>query len=191
MIEKLAAVLTPRHRRAHVTKQESSSLDLPKAAVASSFGLGYSPVAPGTVATIIPAGICWALQTFTPQATSVVGIAVGLALSCILTVGLGEWAERYWGRKDPRRMVLDEWAGYFFTVLFFQAANPLMTLVLAFLATRIFDIIKPPPARQLEKLHAGWGVLLDDLAASVYAVIALHALQWAGAFRPLEKLFGA
>lgn len=177
-------------KEAQSPNQEISAIDFIRAAIASSFGLGYSPVAPGTVATIIPAAVCWGLETFTTPVSATVGIAVGLAVSCVLTVALGEWAETFWDRKDPRRMVLDEWAGYFFTVLFFRAATPFMTLVFAFLATRFFDIIKPPPARQLEKLHAGWGVLLDDLAASVYAVIALYALQWAGALRPVERLFG-
>jgi phosphatidylglycerophosphatase A len=167
----------------------AASADFFKAAVSSSFGLGYSPIMPGTVASIVPAAICCALERYTAETTATIGIALGLALSCALTVGLGEWAERYWGRKDPRRMVLDEWAGYFLTVLFFRAATPLMTLILAFLTTRICDIIKPPPARRLEKLPAGWGVLLDDLAASVYAVVALHGLQWLGAFKRLEELF--
>ena len=92
---------------------------------------------------------------------------------------MGPWAERYFGRKDPQAFVLDEVAGLLFTLLFFRIPHaPLHTLAWAFVFTRVFDIVKLPPAKQLEKLPHGWGVLLDDLASSVYAVLALWLIHW-------------
>jgi len=105
-------------------------------------------------------------------------IAAALAVSCVLSIALGDWAQRYWGRKDPRTFVLDEIAGFFVTVLLFRADSLLMTCVLAFVATRFCDVVKPPPARQLESLPAGWGILLDDLAASLYAAASLHIVAY-------------
>ena len=71
-----------------------------------------------------------------------------LVASSVLCVALCPWAERYWGKKDPGRCVLDEVAGYFVTVLIFRTPNLWLTVVWTFLASRVFDIVKPPPARQ-------------------------------------------
>ena len=78
--------------------------------------------------------------------------------------------------KDPRRFVLDEVAGFLVTVLLFRTPDPILTAIWAFLFSRIMDIVKPPPARLLERLPAGWGILLDDVVASLYAAALLHIL---------------
>ena len=146
--------------------------------VATSFGSGFSPFAPGTVGTI-PAVIGYLLIAQIADTRWQVGlIGFVLVLSCFFSVALGPWAERYWAKKDPRNFVIDEVAGYFLVVLFFRVENVWMTALWAFLAARFFDILKPPPARQLEALPAGWGMLLDDLAASIYAVVFLYLGVW-------------
>ena len=66
------------------------------------------------------------------------------------------------------------------TVLLFHPSPPITTTLWAFPVTRIIDILKIPPARRLERLPAGWGVLADDLLGSVYAAAALHLLRFAG-----------
>jgi phosphatidylglycerophosphatase A len=101
-----------------------------------------------------------------------------LVLACLISVLLGEWAERYWSKKDPRQFVLDEVAGFYLTVLLYQGPSLFWTTLWAFLATRIFDIVKPPPAAQAQRLNAGWGILLDDLLASLYAVGFLYVSGW-------------
>ncbi len=106
-------------------------------------------------------------------------------LSCILSVYLGAWAEKFWGGKDPRHFVLDEVAGFFLTVLLFRVPDLGLTVLWGFVATRAFDVIKPPPASSLEVLPAGWGILIDDLIASLYAAAFLHV-----ASRLLPSLFG-
>ena len=96
----------------------------------------------------------------------------GLLVSSGLTVGLGPWAVAYFGRKDPQPCVMDEVAGICLTNLLLPTTTVLrqgMVLGTALLAFRLFDITKPPPARQLESQPFGWGILLDDLAAAVYA----------------------
>ena len=80
------------------------------------------------------------------------------------------------GRKDPGPVVLDEAAGICLTLLFQPFKHGAWVFVAGFLAFRLFDITKPPPARQLEKLPAGWGILLDDLAAAVYANLLCQLL---------------
>ena len=137
----------------------------------STFGLGFLPLVPGTwgslggvaIALLLPAG-SWHLA---------VGIAV-LAASA-LTVALGPAAQRAAGREDPQQVVMDEVAGVLVTLAVVPAMAPLQ-VGFGFLFFRAFDILKPPPARWLERLPGGWGILLDDLAAALYAMAALWAL---------------
>jgi len=146
-------------------------------ALCSSFHLGYSPVAPGTVGSLPAAGIYWIIAVFAAPENHTLYLSAALLISAGLTIGLGSWAERFW-KKDPRQFVLDEYAGYFLTVLLFRVPSVWLTIAWTFVFTRIFDILKPPPGRRLESLPGGWGILLDDLAASLYAAAALHLLKY-------------
>lgn len=105
-------------------------------------------------------------------------LGVTFARACVVH---GQWAESRWGRKDPGQVVADEVAGQALTLLglpWAAAATSdalVRNLALAaagFFFFRLFDVLKPPPARGLERHPGGWGVLLDDLAAGVYALIA-------------------
>jgi len=144
--------------------------------VASCFGLGYLPVAPGTFGALPGVGIFLAIVLWTPAAFHTWLILAALAAVCIVTLVLSPWAERYWKKKDPGTFVTDEVAGFLATVLLFRRGDLLLMTIWAFAVTRIFDIIKIPPARQLERIHGGWGILLDDLSASLYAAGFLHLL---------------
>ncbi len=109
-------------------------------------------------------------------------IPVGVLAACVLSIQLGAWAIRRFGREDPRPFVLDEFAGQWIAL----ALMPGATLsddwtyfgwfATQWLLFRFFDVSKLPPARQLERLPAGWGILCDDLMAGVYANIAGQAL---------------
>jgi phosphatidylglycerophosphatase A len=107
---------------------------------------------------------------------------VGLILFCGLNLWLGRWSIVHFGDKDPSRFVLDEAAGICLTMLFLPASAGRMLaikLLAVFLTFRVFDITKPPPARQLESLPSAWGILMDDLAAAVYANLACQIiLRW-------------
>lgn len=155
-------------------------------AVGTALGLGYAPVAPGTAGALLGVAIFVAIALAAPAALQTWLIALALVVVSVLTVALTPWAERYWKKKDPGNYVLDEVAGFLVTVLLFRAPNLWLTVIWAFVVTRVLDILKPPPARQLERLPAGWGVLADDLCTSLYAVGLLHI----GA-ACLPRLFGA
>ncbi len=127
-----------------------------------------SAVVPVLVAVLLSAGV-------RGIAFDIVLVVTGsaFAVSC---VRWGAWAEGRYG-KDPGRVVADEVAGQSLALLFlpwrelpehvgFDAA----LLSTGFLAFRAFDIVKPPPARQLERLGGGWGILMDDVAAGIYAL---------------------
>ena len=143
----------------------------PLVALASGFGAGYAPIVPGTFGTLaaVPFAVA-GLWLLTPLAFALAAIAfVPLAILA------ADAAVRAYGEKDPGRVVVDEWAGYFLTV----ALHPpdLWTIGLGFFVFRVLDVIKPPPARQLERLPGGAGVVLDDVAAGLYSHLALRLLR--------------
>lgn len=151
-------------------------------AIISGMGTGYLPVAPGTwgsaAATIIFLVACYALPgAFTSVQVILLDV---LAISSLGCVALGAYAEKAFGRKDPSQCTIDEWAGQSLTFLLLPLGTGPWTWWLAaglgFVAFRFFDIVKVPPARQLEALPSGWGVLLDDLAAGVYANIVCQLI---------------
>jgi phosphatidylglycerophosphatase A len=87
--------------------------------------------------------------------------------------------ERESGREDPGHVVIDEVAGQWIALIY--ARVNLSHLLAGFLFFRLFDIVKPWPARQLEGLPEGWGIMFDDVAAGVYALLLMQALQhWIG-----------
>ncbi len=120
-------------------------------------------------------------------------LVLGISLAALLSVRWGPWAIARYGRKDPKQFVLDEFAGQWVALLSLPVAvgatpNVLaVALLVQFVLFRIFDILKPPPARQLERLPAGWGILLDDLFAGLYANLCGQAL-WH--FSPLAQWLG-
>ena len=122
---------------------------------------------------------------------SAVGLLLWIALPKILWLQLvviavvavvGSWAgtvaEEHFGRRDPGEVVIDEVAGMMVTVLLNPIAGPLW-MVAAFVLFRAFDIVKPFPVRRFERLPGGIGIMADDLAAGVYANVALRVCIWA------------
>jgi phosphatidylglycerophosphatase A len=105
-------------------------------------------------------------------------IAVGLLLICWGHFAVTTWSINYWNDKDPKNFVLDEVAGYLVVPLLHPHGNILFVAVAGFLLFRIFDIIKIPPARQIDRDWVGaWGILLDDIVSAVYAVIVLYGIE--------------
>lgn len=78
--------------------------------------------------------------------------------------------------KDGRQIVIDEATGMSISLVF--VPKEVGWYVIAFLLFRIFDIVKPPPAREMEKLKGGWGVTLDDVVAGIYANVSLHIIYY-------------
>ena len=137
-------------------------------AIATVFGVGRVPVAPGTFGSA--AGLLlWA-------ALSGSIAAQGAVISMVFVAGSwsGGVTERHYGATDPGAVVIDEVLGMLIT-LFFNPVSWTGALV-GFLLFRVFDVIKPYPANRLERLHGGLGIMSDDAMAAVYANMVLRAL---------------
>ena len=139
--------------------------------IATVFGVGYAPIAPGTFGSAAGLLLWWLLPASTPvQAAAIIVLFVA-----------GSWggsvAERHFGRTDPGQVVADEVMGMLITLFL----NPVgwRGALAGFLLFRIFDVIKPYPANRLEQLHGGIGVMADDAMAAVYANLALRAALYA------------
>ena len=152
----------------------------------SYLGLGWLPVAPGTWASLLPA-IVFALLCYFGVPVVVVWIILCLIAvdAATICVWFSPAVIAELGKEDPREIVVDEVAGQAIAYLGAYAVGGreiLVTAAVGFLAFRLFDIFKPWPCRQLEKLPAGWGILADDLMAGVYAagVLQICARLWIG-----------
>jgi len=159
--------------------------------VGTAFGLGLAPVAPGSFAALLGLAIHALAFFFAPPAMLMPILLLALALFTFLHFWLNDAAAHYWEHTDSGNFVLDEVAGYLVTALIVLPlhkcfAAPLHNLYFmggAFLLFRVFDIIKLPGARQIDrKMHNGWGVILDDFISGAYAGGAFWAAHELGAF---------
>ena len=137
-------------------------------ALATALGAGYAPIAPGTWGSAVGLLLWFALPS-TPWIQALVIVAV---------VAAGVWsggvAEGHFGRTDPGQVVIDEVAGMLVTLFL----NPVgwRGAVAGFFLFRAADILKPFPARRLERLHGGLGIMADDVMAGIYANVALRVI---------------
>lgn len=135
---------------------------------------GLSPFAPGTVGSAVAIALAPIFFMPLPMWMRIVVIA---ALFCWGSMQITR-AEEILGSKDPGEIVLDELVGQWITILPFAALS-FWWMVLAFCLFRIFDIAKPFPIKDSEKwLESGWGVMIDDVIAGLYAMVCLGILQF-------------
>lgn len=148
-----------------------------KKIIVTGLGTGYLPIAPGTWASgavaVVFLLIAWCSDADVYCLTgSMVALAVLWSVACL---SLGRFAEEQFGRKDPSECTADEWAGQAIAYILLPMGSGWREWIIAaavgFVAFRVFDIVKPPPARKIQDLHAGRGILADDLIAGVYANI--------------------
>ena len=140
--------------------------------IALGFGAGLSRVAPGTVGTLVALPLAWALDAYASP--------LGWLLATVAVTAIGTWAARRTahdlGVADHGSIVIDEIAA-FLPVLFFAGADVLRQSI-AFVLFRIFDILKPPPIRQVDAAMKGAvGVMADDFLAAGYTLLVLAILQ--------------
>ncbi|MBX3208685.1 MAG: phosphatidylglycerophosphatase A [Labilithrix sp.] len=141
--------------------------------LATWFGCGLSPIAPGTVGTLGALPLWYAVRGGGPLV--VLAVAVLVTLVGVWSAGV---VARASGVKDPQLVVIDEVAG----VLVALAAAPPTTrgVFAAVVFFRLFDMTKPFPARRAEKLPGGWGIVLDDVVAGLQAALVVRVLDALG-----------
>jgi phosphatidylglycerophosphatase A len=130
---------------------------------------GYAGIVPGTVGSLV--GLILYLPLAAAASVRLCLLAT-LALFFLGVLASGRM-ERAWKVKDPQPIVIDEIVGMWISLLFvpFEAGY----FLAAFVLFRLFDIIKPFPARQAELLVGGWGIMVDDVVAGIYANAGIHA----------------
>jgi phosphatidylglycerophosphatase A len=137
--------------------------------------LGYAPKGPGTAGSLGAILIAWLLHEYANVGPlSFAALGVVLAIPGIWAAGV---VAKELGREDPQIVVVDEVVGQWITLAGATHLNWKSWLA-AFALFRLFDIWKPAPVRQLERLPGGWGIVADDAMAGVYAALVLFAAGW-------------
>ena len=140
--------------------------------LAFGFGTGLSPVAPGTVGSLLGVALAWLTLDLGLYVQLSVAVAISLAGIWIC----GESARRI-GVHDHGGIVWDEIAGMYVTLL--VAPPTIYGYALGFVLFRLFDVVKPWPIRDMDhRLGGGLGIMLDDLAAALYALVSLALYGW-------------
>lgn len=146
--------------------------------LATWFGCGRSPVAPGTAGSLGGLIAAWLFHTWTaPPMWVFAGLALALWLPAVWAAGA---VARSAGAEDPGLVVVDEVIGQWIALAGASAFSAPQAAA-AFVLFRLFDIVKPWPVRQAERLPGGWGIVADDALAGVYAAAALLVLRLAAA----------
>jgi phosphatidylglycerophosphatase A len=146
--------------------------------VATFLGVGRLHPGPGTWGSAAAIALWWVLSLMVPTQWQ----PVLAALLALIAIGIGIPAATRVARaaalKDPQIVVIDEVAGQLIALI----AVPVTwkCLLVGFILFRGFDIVKPPPVRSLERLPGGFGIVIDDVGAGLYALIAMHALLHVG-----------
>jgi phosphatidylglycerophosphatase A len=144
--------------------------------VATFFGIGRLKPGPGTYASAATA-VLWLIAAFLLHHNTLhllIATLIALALSIALGIPAATRVAVESGRKDPGFVVIDEVAGQLVALI---AVRPDWAhALLALLLFRFFDILKPPPIRRLEALPTGSGIVIDDLAAGIYALIVVQLI---------------
>ena len=142
--------------------------------VATFFGIGRLRPGPGTWGSVA-ALVLWAAVAYLLAPSLRTPVAIVLAvLVTLIGIPAATLVARASAVKDPQFVVIDEVAGQLITLI----AVPLAwkTFLAGLILFRVFDIVKPPPMRQLERLPEGTGIVLDDVAAGIFALVAMHLL---------------
>lgn len=156
---------------------ERKSKDSVMLMISSASGLGLLPIAPGSFGALLGVIIHIVLKELVSEELLIYFIGVFIFVLLILSYYSLKWARVKYGTHDPKNFVLDEVIGYLITAFFTYNLNFYLSVILCFLFFRIFDIIKIPPAYQIDKKMKGyWGVILDDVVSALYAVICIKVV---------------
>ncbi len=165
----MTTIQTPQTDPGQIEPPKTAKAPLAAVLASTTFGLGFSPLAPGTLGSAAGVGLIYLTLDWPLPAK--IGVLVFVTL-------LGWWASaevgKVWGH-DHRRIVIDEVAGQYLTLIL--SAGSSAALFTGFILFRIFDMWKPPPARAYDNRKGGWFTMADDLAAGVYGLFALILIE--------------
>jgi phosphatidylglycerophosphatase A len=143
------------------------------ALLATFFGIGYTPKMPGTAASLAAFACLAGLSAFLPAWA----VALSVAHAAPILFAATYACLKTKSERDPKEVVADEVLGSGVAILFLPLSWT--AFVMAFVLFRLFDILKPPPIRSLERVGGAWGVMLDDVAAAIFAnLLTRAALHW-------------
>lgn len=139
--------------------------------LATGCGIGlFVPFAPGTFGSLPGVALAWWMASWAPSVQALVALALAAAAIPVCSI-----AEKMLVVKDDGRITADEWMLYPIAVLGLPLQTlPFWTLLVFFAVVRLVDIVKPPPARQLQAFHGGFGIVIDDFFANLYSL----AINW-------------
>ena len=138
--------------------------------IATFFNIGRLPLAPGTWASLVTTVLVYFIKPYW-QAPLYIQIAA-IVIVFVLGIPAASAAEKHFNKKDPRPCVIDEVAGQMLCLLL--VPHNIYLYGAGFFLFRLFDILKPFPVRNAEKIPGGFGIMLDDIAAGLYALGVLH-----------------
>jgi phosphatidylglycerophosphatase A len=138
--------------------------------IGSGLYTGYSPVASGTVSSFVAL-----LIYFIPGFEQLYVIIPVSILFLLYGIPLGSKFEKVYG-KDPAQCTIDEFVGMWISLI--ALPKTIGISIVTFLVWRIFDIIKPPPARKLEQIKGGFGIMIDDVSSAIYTLIIMHVVVY-------------
>lgn len=142
--------------------------------IATGFGSGYSPIAPGTAGALLAMLIWWGYSLLFNHCIS---IPVLTFIVIVVFTFAGVWSssvvEKYWG-EDPSRVVVDEMVGTWIALLAVPEGAHWGYMLAAFVLFRFFDIVKPLGVRKMESLPSGFGIMADDILAGIYGFIVIY-----------------
>ena len=152
------------------------TIKTPMQFLASGFGSGCAPVAPGTFGTLAAIPI-WILLSFLSPITYAILVVAIFVLGCYVS----EKASQEMGVHDHGGIVIDEFVGYFITM--FLVPLSWVNILLGFILFRIFDVLKPWPIKVLDRqVKGGFGIMIDDVLAGFMALVCMHLLLWGYAY---------
>jgi phosphatidylglycerophosphatase A len=133
---------------------------------ASALFSGYSPIASGTVGSVVALAIY-----FIPGFESHIIIGLTTLIVCLIGIPAADAMEKWYGH-DPAQVTIDEVVGMWISL--FLLPKKFSVAIIAFVLFRILDIIKPPVSRRFDAMHGGLGIMMDDVIAGIYANIILQ-----------------
>ena len=131
---------------------------------------GYSPVASGTAASMVAL-----LIYFIPGFEQLYIIVPVSILFLLYGIPLGSKFEKIYG-KDPKQCTIDEFVGMWISLI--ALPKTMEVAITTFFIWRVLDIIKPPPARKLEKINGGIGIMIDDVVSAIYTLLIMHVVVY-------------